>query len=65
MTERYYTLDVASANAGVNPSTVRRWISEGKLHSLIDKGRRYVTLQAVCDARDAPIRHRLLNKARE
>lgn len=62
MTDRYYAIDVAAASSGVKASTIRRWISEGKLHSIMHNGRRYVTLKGVSDARDAPIASHLLRK---
>lgn len=65
MTQRYYSIDVAAVRTGVPASTIRRWISEGKLHSLLTNGRRYVTLQGAADARDAPIKTRLLRTARK
>lgn len=60
MTDRYYALDIAAKASGVPIGTIRRWISENKIHTLYTDGRHYVTIQSLLDARDAPRRARSL-----
>lgn len=51
-------LDMAAAAAGVSPSTLRRWVAEGRLVKHGDRKPWRVNLEEVEELRDM-LRHRL------
>lgn len=57
MTDRYYAIDVAAVKTaqigtGVPARTIRRWITEGRLTSMMTNGVYYVRLSEVEQLRD-------------
>lgn len=52
MTNRYYAIEFVSEATDVPASTIRRWIAEGRITSLLHNRVRYVTRAEVTQLRD-------------